>query len=217
ERNIDYSILLDVANERMATSGLQRDYSLTLVSCTDGEILIGYLWSQARQASSPACSEREQLEDCYNLSLLFPTAAVSTPSRSTTLSWILGGILTLLCLFLLAAFWPQGKPILVGESAPLTEVHLSSQTSFNPGAQTLTLPGKLETLTYREAKLLTYFIDHPNEVLSRETIHDAVWGEEGLLVGRSLDVFVSRLRKKLKPDTQLSIMTVHGVGYKFKC
>jgi DNA-binding response OmpR family regulator len=71
-------------------------------------------------------------------------------------------------------------------------------------------------LTFREAKLLEYFASHPNEVLNREQIQDYVWKDEGVIVGRSLDVFISRLRKILKSDESISIKNIHGVGYKLE-
>jgi len=55
---------------------------------------------------------------------------------------------------------------------------------------------------------------HQQQILEREKIVAKVWGEEGVIVGRSLDVFISRLRKILKEDTRLEIKNVHGVGYK---
>ena len=71
-------------------------------------------------------------------------------------------------------------------------------------------------LTFREAKLLHYFMKHPNQVLERENILSNVWEDEGVIVGRSLDVFVSRLRKILQADPALQIKNVHGVGYKLE-
>ena len=57
---------------------------------------------------------------------------------------------------------------------------------------------------------------HPNEVLSRDTLIAKVWEDEGVIVGRSLDVFISRLRKLLKGDDSVQIKTVHGVGYRLE-
>ena len=71
-------------------------------------------------------------------------------------------------------------------------------------------------LTYREAKLLEFFCRHKEELLSRKMIARAVWGDEDVFVGRSLDVFVSRLRKILKIDPAIKINTVHGVGYRLE-
>jgi len=71
-------------------------------------------------------------------------------------------------------------------------------------------------LTYREAKLLHLFAGHPNQVLERAYILQHVWADEGVLVGRSLDVFVSRLRKMLRDDPSVRIEAVHGVGYRLE-
>ena len=70
------------------------------------------------------------------------------------------------------------------------------------------------TLTQREADLLHYFAQHPNRVLKRSDILLQVWGEDDYFLGRSLDVFISRLRKYLRPDAQLRIENIHGVGFK---
>jgi DNA-binding response OmpR family regulator len=80
--------------------------------------------------------------------------------------------------------------------------------------QLIKSPDEEKTLTFRENKLLFLLTSHPNEVLERDKILDEVWGDEGVIVGRSLDVFISRLRKILKLDPALQIKSVHGVGYK---
>jgi len=71
-------------------------------------------------------------------------------------------------------------------------------------------------LTYREAKLLNLFVLHQNQVLERSFILENVWADEGILVGRSIDMFVSRLRKLLRNDERIQLLAVHGVGYKME-
>ena len=71
-------------------------------------------------------------------------------------------------------------------------------------------------LTYREAKLLHLFVKNKNQLLERDFILKSVWEDEGIIVGRSIDVFVSRLRKLLQEDTSLKIVAVHGVGYRLE-
>ena len=72
-------------------------------------------------------------------------------------------------------------------------------------------------LTYREAKLLQLFVSHPNQLLDRGFILRHVWADEGILVSRSVDMFVSRLRKLVEVDAAAPryIQTVWGVGYVF--
>ena len=57
---------------------------------------------------------------------------------------------------------------------------------------------------------------HPGQLLERERILREVWADEGILVGRSVDMFVSRLRKKLAADPTVGIAAVHGVGYRLE-
>ena len=72
-----------------------------------------------------------------------------------------------------------------------------------------------KTLTYKEAELLRYFCDNPNKVLSRSDILIQVWGSDDYYLGRSLDVFISRLRKYLVGDDNIKILNLHGIGFRF--
>ncbi len=69
-------------------------------------------------------------------------------------------------------------------------------------------------LTQRESELLRLFLDNKNKTLKREEILKALWGDDDYFLGRSLDVFVSRLRKLIAHDNNLSIENQHGVGFK---
>ncbi|MFT4665847.1 MAG: two-component system response regulator VicR [Patescibacteria group bacterium] len=71
-----------------------------------------------------------------------------------------------------------------------------------------------KVLTQREADLLYLFLQNKNEVLKRNIILEKLWGEDDFFMGRSLDVFISRLRKYLKKDEALKIENIHGVGFK---
>lgn len=69
-------------------------------------------------------------------------------------------------------------------------------------------------LTQKEADLLKFFIDNRNQVVKRSHILEQIWGEDDYFLGRSLDVFISRLRKYLQQDRQLKIENIHGVGFR---
>ena len=87
---------------------------------------------------------------------------------------------------------------------------------LNFNNQILQIGNQEEKLTYREVKLLRLLCQHPNKLLERDFLLKEVWEDEGIFVGRSLDVFISRLRKLLKNDTKIQISNVHGIGYKFE-
>lgn len=87
---------------------------------------------------------------------------------------------------------------------------------LNARQQTLIGPDEMvQNLTYREAQLLGYFAQQRNVLLPREAILMHLWQDDDYFAGRSLDVFISRLRKYLVADPRLRIENVHGVGFRF--
>lgn len=89
-------------------------------------------------------------------------------------------------------------------------------SAFDVCKQTIKSSNFEESLTYRENKLLTYLAENKNQVLPRKQIVSKVWGNEGVIVGRGLDMFISRLRNILKHDPKLQIKNIHGVGYRLE-
>ena len=86
---------------------------------------------------------------------------------------------------------------------------------FDSSNFTITFEKNITILTQRESDLLLYFLQNKNQVLKRETILKALWGDDDYFMGRSLDVFISRLRKILNNDSNLSIENLHGIGFRF--
>ena len=80
----------------------------------------------------------------------------------------------------------------------------------------LNCQGNIKKLTYREAELIGYFSRNRNRLLTREQILEAVWGGNDYFSGRSLDVFISRLRKFFHDDPLVRIENRHGLGYIFE-
>ncbi len=74
----------------------------------------------------------------------------------------------------------------------------------------------VETLTQKEADLLKLLNENRNQVVKRSFILETIWGKDDYFLGRSLDVFISRLRKYLSQDERIKIENIHGVGFKFK-
>jgi len=71
-----------------------------------------------------------------------------------------------------------------------------------------------QRLTQREAELLRFFIKNPNKLLRREEILSSLWGQDDYFLGRSMDVFISRLRKYLQKDESITIENVPRVGFR---
>jgi DNA-binding response OmpR family regulator len=88
---------------------------------------------------------------------------------------------------------------------------------FNNLRQTLIINDSEQTLTYRESQLLFHLSEKRNNVLDRMLILKKLWGEDDFFTARSMDVFISKLRKKLKKDPNIQIINIRGQGYKLLC
>lgn len=88
---------------------------------------------------------------------------------------------------------------------------------FDYAKQSLTYNGDNEALTYREAEVLSHLHKNKNEMVTRSHILKEIWGDDDFFNGRSLDVFITKLRKKLDKDKNVQIINSRGYGYKLIC
>jgi len=89
--------------------------------------------------------------------------------------------------------------------------------SFNVTKQTIEFRNEKTQLTHRETDLLFNLYQQKNEVLDRSYILKKLWGKDDFFTARSMDVFISKLRKKLQNDTNVQIINIRGFGYKLIC
>ena len=87
---------------------------------------------------------------------------------------------------------------------------------FDHYNQTLTIGGKTKRITEKESEILNYLVAHRNNIIKREDLLQALWGTNDYFLGRSLDVFLTKIRKYLKEDPSISIENVFGVGFVFR-
>lgn len=85
---------------------------------------------------------------------------------------------------------------------------------FDMANLTLSLDDQKIKITQREGELLYELVKHKNEVVKRKNLLEKIWGKEDYFLGRSMDVFISRLRKHLSADSNIQIENVHGVGFR---
>lgn len=117
------------------------------------------------------------------------------------------------------------EELIVRINALLDRVNLKSDVenigignyTFNHTKQTLTFQNQKQTLTHKESELLLHLSQKKNEVLDRTFILNKLWGDDDFFNARSMDVFISKLRKKLNQDENIQILNVRGYGYKLIC
>jgi DNA-binding response OmpR family regulator len=108
--------------------------------------------------------------------------------------------------------------VFLRRTAPTPAGEVISLGSYQFDLRNLTLhhPSGDKVLTQKEADVLGMLCRHRDRVLKREEILQQVWGNDDYFVGRSLDVFISKLRKYLKDDASLEIVNYHGVGFRLE-
>jgi DNA-binding response OmpR family regulator len=99
-------------------------------------------------------------------------------------------------------------------SVSLNDIYKVGNYQFDYRNLTLSLSDDKRNLTQKEADLLKMLLDHKNNVVKRGVILEKLWGEDDYFLGRSMDVFISRLRKYLSGDPKIKLDNIHGVGFK---
>jgi two-component system, OmpR family, response regulator len=85
---------------------------------------------------------------------------------------------------------------------------------FNPRLRELTLDGRVQVLSPKENELLKMLCEYKNDLLSREIALKKIWGSDTYFNGRSMDVYIAKLRKYLKEDPSIEIVNIHGNGFR---
>lgn len=215
ENGFDYDKLPEILESSLKSFGVTNSYIVSILTCESESIVLGYN-NLSIQNQVVACRSREQDELCKIIMLNIQKQEPVESKVDYSMFWLfLFGVIPLL------VFYINRRKIEAPESAPLFEKLKNNYltvggSTFDPSGLVFSYKDESKPLTFREGKLFEYFINHKNEVLKREDIQNHVWQDEGVIVGRSLDVFISRLRKIIKDDTSLAIKNIHGVGYRLE-
>ncbi len=105
------------------------------------------------------------------------------------------------------------KSIPLNQDIPIVKI---GKYRFDTNRLHLEMDGAVQRLTEKEGALILYLFQHKNQLLKREAILNKVWENDDFFSGRSMDVFISRLRKYFKNDTSISIESIRGIGLEFK-
>ena len=85
---------------------------------------------------------------------------------------------------------------------------------FNPKLRELIIAGKTQTLSPKENELLKMLAEYKNDLLPREIALKRIWGSDTYFNGRSMDVYIAKLRKYLREDSNIEIVNIHGNGFR---
>ena len=198
--------------DKIAKENKLLEYSVNILDCQEKETVYGFAISPLNDGENIVpCLGRELPKDCYHISLLFPAR-----QKQGLSNWyyIAAALMIAASLFFLLRFRYKTRP--APASGPAKDAVQLGKYFFYPEQQYLELNGEKTALTNKEARLLYILVNTPNTVVERNLLQKEVWENEGVIVTRSLDMFISKLRKKLNGDTNVKIVNAHGKGYKLE-
>ncbi len=202
--------LVSTTQRLLSKDPLGSDYVVNVLNCANASVAYGYAISKNKKDDIVACIGRRQPIACYLINIKFKPTGIITARNG----YLLGSLAVLGFVgfvFLRSVKMRKALP----DNRPTGIFSLGSM-SFDAEARKLMINGKAKDLTRTETRVLRIFALSPNEVIERSRLQKEIWEDEGVIVGRSLDMFISKLRKKLEFDPNIKIVVIRGKGYKLE-
>lgn len=204
--------LANTTRRLLANDPLTSDYVVNVINCGNSDVAYGYAISKNRKEDNIPCIGRIQPKACYIINIKFKPTGINTAKNG----YLLAGLPFLALvgfLFLKSGTTRKRKTL---PDSKDTDTFTLGSVLFDAKNRKLTTTEKTIDLTGTETRLLLIFALSPNETIERSRLQKEIWEDEGVIVGRSLDMFISKLRKKLELDSNINIVVIRGKGYKLE-
>jgi len=202
--------LVNTTRRLLANDPLTRDYVVNVITCGNAGVAYGFAISKNKKDDIVPCRGRKQPRACYMINIEFKPTGIN----AITKGYILGGVPFLA--FVGFIFLRLAKPRRALSGSQCNDMLTLGTMSFDAKNRKLIINGKTIDLTGTETRLLLIFALSPNQTIARSRLQKEIWEDEGVIVGRSLDMFISKLRKKMEPDPNINIVVIRGKGYKLE-
>ena len=204
--------LVKIVERSLAEDHLATGYIVNVRNCSGLDVVFGYAMSGSEKNDIVPCSGRRQPKGCYLIEVQFESSKISASQKG----YLIGGIplLAFVGLLISRSVRKRRGSDNVQETGD-GQLNIGG-TVFDPKNRSLLFAGNTIELTAKENKLLLIFATSPNTVIERGRLQKEIWEDEGVIVGRSLDMFISKLRKKLEGDLSIHLINIHGKGYKLE-
>ena len=201
--------LVNTTQRLLAKDYYVTDYVVNVINCDNSSVAYGYAISKNKKEDILACVGRKQPIACYKINIKFKPSDVVTANYK----YYLVGLAFLLLIGFI--FWKL-KPKKQLPKIDNNNLFTFGSVVFDAQKRQLEINNETIDLTATETRLLLIFASSPNETIERSRLQKEIWEDEGVIVGRSLDMFISKLRKKLELDPNINIAVVRGKGYKLE-
>ena len=200
--------LIAIVARSFKQANLPVDYQIEVKQCEDLEVAYSFLKYATQGKSIIPCRGRIIPQKCYIIEVHFLEKIANSHNKYFWF-WIVLLLVSLILTFVFFLKRIKTKPInLINENSILI-----GKFHFYPNENKLMLETKEISLSKKEVELLSLFVANQNKIIKREELSKKVWEDHGVFVGRSLDTYISKLRKKLIEDETLKLTNIHGIGY----
>ena len=196
--------LADITGTEQKAGSLPNGYIVTVHDCAQGNIQYAFSMPLKGGELTP-CLGRKLPPDCYYITICI--------EQSNNAAWLSAGVLPLFLFFGWNVYRKKSN-VELDKIESEGEIIKIGNAEYHPAVQRLKVNGEDIALTAKEAHVLSIFAGKINQEVTRERLQREVWEDDGVIVGRSLDMFISKLRKKLQGDPTIQIVSIHGKGYK---
>ncbi|WP_052158235.1 winged helix-turn-helix domain-containing protein [Lacinutrix jangbogonensis] len=190
---------------------LPKNYRVEVLQCSDNEVAYSYEIHTEKERTLIPCAGRVLPNGCYTIKVSFLNLTQENDSYTWLFCFLGFGML----LFILKYFLKKSK-LKTNVKAIDDDFEKLGVFQFYPEQNKLVKAATEISLSKKECELLAIFVANPNQIIKRDELTKRVWEDNGVFVGRSLDTYISKLRKKLQDDTSIKLTNVHGVGYKLE-
>jgi DNA-binding winged helix-turn-helix (wHTH) protein len=197
---------------------LSENFLVEVFKCRSQEVVYSFEFGNDIDSGNVACRGRILPNACYSIKITIldyhdESLADKGESKGSTSATSYLIYLLIIPLILSFLFFRRNKPKPNEDEANEYLIKIGA-FKFDKRSMILTHNNSNTELTGKEADLLSLLHLRANSTVERTIILEKVWGDEGDYIGRTLDVFISRLRKKLEADKRIKIINIRGVGYK---
>ena len=206
--------IISIIDRVFQQNNITKDYIVNVKECLGDQIIFGYAIIESEQDEIVPCNGRDLDENCYYVNIKFDASEKGLMSNTS----FRVGLSSIGLLFVLIGVVKSQKKSKEeeNESSNKEEVFQIGTSVFNVEEHFIINRDEKIKLTAKETKLLLILAKKQNQVVDRAELDEKVWNNEGVIVGRSLDIFISKLRKKLKIDPNITIINIYGKGYKLE-
>ena len=207
--SVEPDSLVSIVERSFQKADLPKNYRVEVIQCEDREVAYSYEMLNTKENNIVPCQGRSLIENCYTIDFRFTQQPKAASNKKYVFYLLLLIGLVLLRFGIL-------KPKSLTSSNNSNAYKSLGDFQFYPTENKLVKQAIEIKLSKKECELLSIFIERPNQIIKRDELTKKVWEDNGVIVGRSLDTYISKLRKILKEDDSIQLVNVHGVGYKLE-